>query len=95
MKNNLIAPEQHGFVKFKSCITNLLETIDIVSCNLNKGHLVTLIFLDFSKAFDKVCHQSLGVKLSAYGFDGPIKNWVMDFLSNRKQRVVIGEYKSE
>ena len=91
MDNNLIANEQHGFVKYKSCLTNLLETLDILSNAMNNGHAVVLIFLDFAKAFDKVCHNSLFKKLSKYGFNGKILSWLKSFLSNRKQRVVLGQ----
>ena len=53
MTNNLIAKEQHGFVKFESCVTNLLETVDQITNSLNSGHPSIVIFLDFAKAFDK------------------------------------------
>ena len=88
--NNLIASEQHGFVLSKSCVTNLLETLDTISNALLKDHRVILIFLDFAKAFDKVCHLSLISKLRSYGFDHYIIGWISDFLLNRKQRVVLG-----
>ena len=60
--HGLIAFEQHGFVPFKSCITNLLETSDIISDSLNKGSEIILIFLEvvnsnstnaFKNNFDK------------------------------------------
>ena len=94
MVNKLIADEQHGFVLNKSCITNLLETFDTVSHALDSGNQVLIIFLDFAKAFDKVCHQSLLVKLKTYGFSVAIIKWIKDFLTDRKQRVVIGDNNS-
>jgi hypothetical protein len=45
--------------------------------------------------FDKVFHESLLVKLKAYGFDTEIRNWIREFLSNRKQRVVIVNFPSD
>ena len=57
--NDLIASEQHGFVLRKSCLTNLLETIDFITNAIDLGHKLVIIFLDFAKAFDKVCHKSL------------------------------------
>ena len=83
--NNLIASEQHGFVPKKSTVTNLLETVDRISEGIDKSELV--VFLDFAKAFDKVCHSSLCVKIASYGFDESLVNWIRDFLSDRKQRV--------
>ena len=89
-KNDLITPEQHGFVMKKSCTTNLLETIDLLSFTLDSGFKAFLIFLDFAKAFDKVCHKSLLAKLEAFGFSEMLVTWIGSFLNNRRQRVVIG-----
>ena len=90
VKNDLITPEQHGFVRKKSCTTNLLETIDLLSFTLDSGLKAFLIFLDFAKAFDKVCHKSLLAKLEALGFSEMLIIWIGNFLHNRRQRVVIG-----
>ena len=88
--NNLISKEQHGFVPKRSCSTNLLETLDFVTNGMNEGACVDVIYLDFSKAFDKVSHKKLLVKLRAYGFNSMIVKWVGAFLSDRRQRVMIG-----
>ena len=45
--------------------------------------------LDFSKAFDKVSHRHLALKLKYYGIDGKLLDWINSFLSNRMQRVVL------
>ena len=66
----IISSHQHGFVSKKSCATNLLETLDIVTETLNRGFVIDLIFLDFAKAFDKVSHSGLLKKLTSNGFDG-------------------------
>ena len=71
-KNNLLAREQHGFVRNKLCTTNLLESIDYISSNLDVAILFDVILLDFAKAFDTVPHKRLLAKLKAYGFDGLI-----------------------
>ena len=47
------------------------------------------MFLDFAKAFDKVSHAHLLYKLECCGIKGQILNWLRDFLTSRKQRVVI------
>ena len=53
------------------------------------------IFLDISKAFDKVWHKGLIYKLRQYGFSGNLLALLTDFLSNRKQRVVLnGQHSS-
>ena len=93
--NNVIATEQHGFVLKKSVVTNLLETVDQISDGMDKGFHVLVVFLDFAKAFDRVCHVSLKAKLIACGFCAGVVDWVSDFLSGRRQRVVIGQHKAD
>jgi hypothetical protein len=94
MVNNLLNRSQHGFVFGKSCVTNLLETLDTITGALDRGFCAVAVFLDFAKAFDSVVHSFLTNKLEAYGFRGKILKWLNDFLTNRKQRVVIGSAQS-
>src|SRR3989441_13330468 len=90
---NLIVRNQHGFTRGKSCLTNLLDFFEIVTKELDKGNDVDLIYLDFSKAFDKVPYERLFKKLRFHGICGSILNWVKNWLSKRRQRVGIdGEY---
>ena len=91
----LIAPEQHGFVPKKACLTNLLETLDAITDAVNKGYSVDLILLDFSKAFDKMSHKKLIAKLRAYGIDEILVKWTKALLTERRQRVVIGDNQSD
>ena len=87
--NEIITPSQHGFVPNRACMTNLLETLDVITNAVNKGKSVDLVLLDFAKAFDKVSHEKLLLKLEAYGINDILVRWVNGFLSNRRQRVVI------
>ena len=57
--------------------------------------MTDLILLDFSKAFDKVAHERLILKLHQYGIRGDTLNWIKDFLDNRKQTVVINGINSD
>ena len=50
-----------------------------------------VLYLDFAKAFDKVPHQRLIHKLAQYGIQNKMLNWIKAFLSNRRQRVVLGD----
>jgi len=86
----LLSVHQHGFVNQKSCATNLLETLDILTEALNRGFCAVLVLLDFAKAFDRVKHELLMIKLKSYGFSEEILNWCSSFLKDRKQRVVLG-----
>ena len=87
----------HGFIKGRSCLTNLLETLDDVTTSIFEGIDVDVIYLDFSKAFDSVLHRRLHVlqKLSAFGVKGKILSWITDFLSDWKQQVVVNGAKSK
>jgi hypothetical protein len=93
--NDLVSVHQHGFVRKKACVTNLLESLDSITCSLAYKKWVDVILLDFAKAFDKVPHKRLVHKLEAYGFTGCLLKWVKDFLRARKQRVVLGNHLSE
>lgn len=85
---------QHGFRPKRSCATQLLTTLDDWSLAVERGDAVDAIYLDFSKAFDTVPHQRLLYKLQAYGIGGKLLRWVENFLTDRKQRVVLNGAKS-
>ena len=87
--NNLLNNAQHGFRQGRSCLTNLLETIEQWTEILDEGDGVDVAYLDFRKAFDLVSHEHLIYKLSKYGIKGKILDWIKDFLKDRTQRVVI------
>ena len=63
----LINSSQHGFTKGRSCLTNLLEFMEIVTGDLDKGSCLDVVYLDFSKAFDGVPFQRLFKKLNSHG----------------------------
>ena len=88
-KNNLLSEDQHGFSKGKSCMSNLLITLEDVTESLDEGFGVDIIYLDYSKAFDTVPHKHLISKLEAYGITGNISKWIQNFLTGRKQQVSV------
>ena len=87
VKNKLINPSQYGFLKARSCLTNMLCFLEDVTTWVDEGSPVDIIYLDFKKAFDKVPHQRLLLKLKAHGI-GMI-NWIEKWLIDRRQRVVV------
>lgn len=91
---NLIKNSQHGFRKGKSCLTNLLSFLDFITDKLDNGENIDVIYLDFSKAFDKVPHKRLISKLQSFGISENFRNWISNWLSFRKQRVVLNGKKS-
>ena len=66
---DLIRESQHGFVKKRSCPTTQLSFYEQVSDWIDTGTPVYVIFLDFKKAFNRVPHRRLLLKLKAYGID--------------------------
>ena len=62
VKHTLINPSQHGFLKARSCLTNLLCFFEEITKWVDEGSPVDVIDLDFQKAFDKVPHQRLILK---------------------------------
>jgi hypothetical protein len=93
--NNLLASQQHGFVPRRACNTNLLETVDLVTALMNEKKPIDIVFVDFAKAFDKVPHGRILLKLMGLGIGEPLISWLEDFLKDREQRVVMGEHVSE
>ena len=87
--NNVLSSTQHGFRKHRSCETQLIQTVHEIAKSINNSDQIDSILLDFSKAFDKVCHRKLILKLKHYGICGNIINWITDFLSGRTQCVVV------
>ena len=83
---------QRGFIRGKSCASNLLEVLDHVGSLLDGGKQVDMIYMDMSKAFDKVNHGCLLQKLHEFGFGGSVLQWFSSYLMGRYQRVtVLGE----
>ena len=88
-ENNLFSTNQSGFISGDSCINQCLSINHEILNAFDKGLEVRGIFLDISKAFDKVWHDGLIFKLRQNGISGDIINILQDFLRNRKQRVVL------
>ena len=80
---------QCGFVKGRSTITQLLDTVHQMVRTIDHGEQTDVAFLDFSKAFDSVSHAHLIRKLDQSGIKGPLLHWFTSYLGNRLQRVVI------
>ena len=92
--NNLHSDHQHGFTANRSCLTNLLTTLEMVTKAVDEGDCVDMIYFDYKKAFDKVAHRRPICKLKSFGFQGNLMQWIEGFLSDRRQRVVINGAKS-
>ena len=86
---HLICPHQHGFLRNRSGVTELLSSLHCIRQKLDKNTQTDILYLDFAKAFDSVDHSILLRKLKAYGVSGRLLDWFSDYLNNRRQRVVV------
>ena len=94
-ENNLISPNQSGFRPGDSCVNQLLAITHEIYKWFDEGFEVRGVFLDISKAFDKVWYEGLLLKLNQNGISGNLLKLLRDFLSYRKQRVVLnGQHSS-
>ena len=93
-KHNILNIFQHGFRQSRSCETQLIGLVQDLAKEMQGGGQTDIIVMDFSKAFDKVPHNELLLKLSNYGVDTYTLNWIKNFLKNRKQCVVLEGVKS-
>ena len=89
VKHKLINTSQHGFLKARSYLTNLLCFLEEITKWVDDGSPVDVVYLDFQKAFDKVPHQRLLLKLKAHGIGNDVTNWIEKWLTHRKQRVIV------
>lgn len=91
-----IRPEQHGFVKGKSTVSNLLEYTSYISEAFNDHVQVDCVYTDFRKAFDRVNHRMLLCKLdTCWGIHGSLLRWLESYIVNRSQIVTLGSYNSD
>ena len=80
-ENDLISPKQPGFRPGDSCTNQLLSIAHEILSAFDDGHQVRGVFLDTSKAFDRVWHEGLLFKLRQNGISGELITLIKDFLS--------------
>ena len=78
--NQGIRPSQHGFMKGRSCLTNLISYNQATHL-VDEGEAVDVIYLDYSKAFDTVAHIILLEKLAVHGLDERYLHWMKNWLN--------------
>ena len=88
---HLIDNRQHGFLRNKSCTTQLVDFCDSLALSLNSNIRSDVIYFDFAKAFDSVNHDIILQKLkSQFNIDSFLLRFIVNYLSGRKQCVVMG-----
>jgi hypothetical protein len=93
--NKLLTWKNSGFKELDSAMNQLVFITDKIYKALEAGHEICLVFLDVSKAFDRVWHAGLLHKAKCMGITGSLLNWLGDYLTNRKIRAAINGQSGE
>ena len=88
-QNRLISSMQSGFRPGDSCIFQLISITSEIYRNFERQDETRAVFLDISKAFDKVWHEGLIYKLKSNGISGNLLSFFDDYIKNRFQRVTL------
>ena len=78
---------QYGFRHGRSTTDTIIDFTGNILENFNKGHYTIALFLDMSKAFDSISHDTLLKKLEFYGIRGNVLSWFRSYLLNRSLKV--------
>ena len=86
---NLFNPDQFAYLRGKSRLAQLPTCYNDCAKAWSRSQQTDIVFLDVSKAFDSVPHERLLLKIQRHGIDGSLLLWIRNFLTNRRQRVVL------
>lgn len=92
--NSVITKNQFGFRKKRSTENAVMSVVNEIVFGLGAEMSVSVVFLDFAKAFDSVPHDILLMKLESYGIRGIPLEWFASYLSERLQYVNIKGFNS-
>jgi hypothetical protein len=67
----------------------LIELYHKIYIALENGQITVAVFCDISKALDRLWHKGLIEKLKSYGINGKLLKWLKDYISERKQQVLL------
>lgn len=95
VSNNLLTEKNAGFKQSDSTVNQLVSLTDKITKALDKKHDACVVFLDISKAFDKVWHRGLIFKLKQFGLGNIVVDWMDSYLSGRSQQVTINGVSSD
>lgn len=94
-KNIKMDQYQYGFLKNSSTLSATIDFVNHVSRALDAGMIVTVVYVDLSKAFDVVSIRILLKKLEQMGFRGMALSIVKTYLEDRCQYVKTNNINSE
>jgi hypothetical protein len=90
-----ISPSQHGFLPNRSTTSNLGIITNLIARTLDVRGQVDVIYMDLSKAFDSVDHDTLLRKLSSFKFSTSLIKLFASYLKDRSQAVLYKEHISK
>ena len=93
--NKLLPMSQHGFRRFRSTSSALLNLTNELASSKANGDWSATTFVDLSSAFDCIQHDILLEKLEILGFTSGAVAWMKSFLIKRKQRVKVSDSLSD
>lgn len=89
-----LSRRQHGFLRGRSTSTNLMEFVSRTLNVIESRSQVDVVYTDIRKAFDRVRHGCLLMKLGELGFHPSVMDWIKSYLSDRRQCVKVLDYRS-
>lgn len=92
---NFITSQQHGFYRHRSVDSNMVTFTEFLAQAMDKNTQVDVVYTDFSRAFDKINHNTLITKLAEAGVHGSLLRWIESYIKNRSQAVCIKGYSSQ
>lgn len=93
-EQNYFIPNQHGFQRGRSCETQLFELVTDLHYAVHASTIIDAVFIDLAKAFDKVPHSRLLMKLDCLKINRNVTTWINNFLCNRYQFVTVNDCSS-
>ena len=88
IKFKILNDNQNGYIKNRSTTRAVFQMIEDIITGINEDEYMVCLYVDLTKAFDRVHHQTLLEKLEALGFRGPTLKLLKSYLSNRQQYLV-------
>ena len=89
VSNDIFNKHNSGFKKLDGTVNQLVNITHSLYSGLDSGHDMCMVFLDVSKAFDKVYHEGLLFKLEQIGVSGNLLHWFKSYLTKRTCRVLL------
>lgn len=93
--HSILSSAQHGFRRGFSTVTQLVETVHDFAVTINDRKQTDVIFIDFAKAFDKISHVKLMIKLRAILKNDKLCSWIKSYLTSRYQYVIFSDTPSK